>query len=234
MASFYSYGQSLKVGVSHFDPPFVIQLDKNHFDGFDITMMNYLCKKMDYQCQYIPITRDKLVDAVHDGIVDLAVSGLLIPNAYKSQISFSNPYLVIDIHVISSSTVKPKTFTMDMLNNKNIGVSSKKIEEQIKLLGVKNPKVQFFVEDDVLVAALNSGFIDYGLIDSYTAYYWSHNSSGIIKDLGHPLILESVVAIGVDPNNPELLKQVNNALTEYRNSAEFKAQFYKFLHHLLR
>ncbi|WP_298622874.1 transporter substrate-binding domain-containing protein, partial [uncultured Legionella sp.] len=66
-----TFGRTLKIGVPHFDPPFVIQLDVNHFDGFDVAMIHYLCKKLDYDCELVAYKRDKLLKAVESGEVDI-------------------------------------------------------------------------------------------------------------------------------------------------------------------
>ena len=47
----YSEDEPLQVGVANFFPPFVTRSSLQSFMGFDINMMNYICKVIHRDCQ---------------------------------------------------------------------------------------------------------------------------------------------------------------------------------------
>ncbi|CEG57253.1 Bacterial periplasmic substrate-binding family protein (fragment) [Legionella fallonii LLAP-10] len=48
------YCQTLNVGVSNFDLPFIMHSDKIHFSGFDIVMIGHMCERLHETCKLIP------------------------------------------------------------------------------------------------------------------------------------------------------------------------------------
>lgn len=226
-----SFGSTLKVGVSFFDPPFIFHAAKNNFYGFDISMMNYICHQIKQECQYIPFHRDKLIDALKRGVVDVAVSGFDITAERQAKVNFSVPYLINVTHIIGLKRLNIDRLTMQMLNNKKIGIAANanRYEDQIKILGVTNPKIKIFQKDFALIDALNKGTIDFAFVDKFTAHYWSNNSSNLIKDFGCPMVFESKVGIAMNPHIPGLQEKVDHAILLYRKSNEFKENFHRFL-----
>ena len=73
----FSQNPPLKVGVVSFEPPFVMQA-KNHFYGFDISLMERICKGLDRPCQYQLMRFEELIPAVVNGDIDVAVSAITI------------------------------------------------------------------------------------------------------------------------------------------------------------
>jgi ABC-type amino acid transport substrate-binding protein len=224
------YGRSIKVGVSHFDPPFVVQLGPHHFDGFDISMLHYICKKLDYECELIAYKRNRLLKAVESGEVDMAVSELAPYSPNRAvNVQFSIPYLINVYHIIGLKKLVKDKFDIELLNNKKIGITDEAYLQHIALLKLINPIVNLFKQDDELIEALNKGIIGFAFVDSYTASYWHINSSNQIVDYGSPVHFESGIAIAVNPEDRELLDRVNSALTSYRNSQDFIDDYNKYL-----
>lgn len=228
---FNIYGRTLKVGISHFDPPFVIQLSPQHFSGFDINMIQYICKKLNDDCTLISMDWDELIDAVAQNKVDIAISGLTIPQSHSSSVAFSLPYLITKIHTIGLKKNSIDHFNIKLLNNTNIGITDKDYWKQFKKLNLKGTNFIFFDQDDALINALKVGKIKFALIDSYTASYWEVNSSNTIKDLGPITTLEYFAAIAINPNDPALQNEINKALTDYLHSQEFMTNYHTNLIH---
>lgn len=228
---FNIYGRTLKVGISHFDPPFVVQLSPQHFSGFDINMIQYLCKKLNDDCTLISMDWDELIDAVAQNKVDIALSGLTIPQGHSSRVAFSLPYLITKIHIIGLKNNGIARFDMGLLNNTNIGITDKDYWEHFKQLELKNTNFIFFDQDDALIDALKVGKIKFALIDSYTASYWEVNSSNTIKDLGPITAIEYFAVIAINPNDLVLQHEINQALTDYLHSQEFMTNYHDNLIH---
>ncbi|WP_298622336.1 transporter substrate-binding domain-containing protein [uncultured Legionella sp.] len=228
----YSYGQELKVGISHFDPPFVMQITPQHFTGFDISMAGYICKKLNYECTLTAMPWDDLIAAVANKKIDIAVSGLSMPDETSSEVAYSLPYLIIKIHVIGLKNNTNAQFNLEQLNNTNIGTSDKNYFEQFQKLKFKNTKFIFYDQDDALINALKKGKINYALTDSYSAGYWNVNSSNTIADLGPINDIEYHGVIAINPTNPMLQSNINKALINYLKSQEFLSNYRNNLLHL--
>lgn len=228
---FNIYGRTLNVGISHFDPPFVVQLSPQLFSGFDVDMIEYICNRLDYNCTLTSMDWDDLIEAVAQKKVDIAVSGLNIPQKNYSQVAFSLPYLITKIHVLGLKNYAPNHFNTRLLNNTNIGITDKDYLEQFKKLKLKNSNFIFFDQDDALIEALKEGKIKFALIDSYSAIYWEVNLSNKIKDLGAIDAIEYFTAIAINPNDPKLQNEINKALTDYMSSQEFMTNYYNNLIH---
>lgn len=63
-SSLFAQGEPLNVGVESFAPPFVMQGNHNQLFGFDIDMMNNLCKIMNRTCTFHVMRFSQLLDAV--------------------------------------------------------------------------------------------------------------------------------------------------------------------------
>jgi ABC-type amino acid transport substrate-binding protein len=227
---FCTFGRTVKIAVSHFDPPFVVQQGQHSFDGFDIAMMKYLCRKLGYECHLYSFHRNQLLDEVEKGNVDLAVSNLVITKNSSSKVNFSTPYIVNKTHIIGLKKSVNGTFSLDSMNNDDIGITDSVYSDQINELKIEKPIVKIFDQDDDLIQSINNGKIDFALVDTYTANYWHLNSSGLIQDFGCPVVFESASAIAVNPNDKELIAQINGALLEYQNSQQFLDDYRKYLH----
>ncbi|KTD11894.1 amino acid ABC transporter substrate-binding protein [Legionella gratiana] len=229
---FNLYGRTLKIGISHFDPPFVIQLSHEYFSGFDINMAQYICKKLDYEYTFVSMDWNELIDAVAKNDVDIAVSGFTIPQqGYSSQVTYSLPYLITKIHIIGLDDHTKKPLNFELLHNTNIGITDKDYLEQFKKLNLINTKFVLFDQDDDLINALRAGKIKFALIDSYSASYWDINSSDTIKDFGPIHAIEYFTVIAINSKDSALQKEINEALIDYLNSQEFMTNYKENLVH---
>lgn len=225
------YGRTIRVGVANFEPPFTTKVDSTHYDGFDISMIRYICKKLNYECELIPYKKNQLLRAVETGEVDMAVSQLIISKESAAHVKFSIPYLVNVTRILGSKKLVKGNCGVELLNKQKIGISEEAYEPQIEELKLKNPNVVLFEQDEELIKALYNGDVGFALVDTYSASYWNVNSSQRIVDCGSSGHFDSAIAIAVNPNEHDLLERVNWALTSYRNSQDFLDDYNKYLHY---
>lgn len=225
------YGRTIRVGVANFEPPFTDKVDSTHYDGFDISMIRYICKKINYECELVPYKKNQLLQAVESGEVDMAASQLIVSNESAAHVKFSIPYLVNVTRILGSKKLVKGHFEMELLNNQKIGVSEEAYIPQIAELKLKNANVILFDQDEELIKALYNGDIGFALVDAYSASYWNVNSSQRIVDCGSSGHFDSVIAIAVNPKDNDLLERINWALTSYLNSQDFLDNYNKYLHY---
>lgn len=223
------YGTPLKIAVSVYDPPFVLQEAQGHFHGFDIAMMQYVCKELKRPCQFVPILDRHLLGAVEHGEANVAASSILISVSRANQVNFSSPYLASKVRFVSLRKVGQQSSEIATFSKKKIGMADKALAEQIEQLGTLNAKIILFKQHDTLVQALLRKKIDFALMPHHIAEHWHLHSAGLIQFVGEPLYLGLGVAVAVNRKDIKLLSDINIALFHYQASNEFKKDFETYL-----
>ncbi|WED43682.1 transporter substrate-binding domain-containing protein [Legionella cardiaca] len=228
--SLFAQGEPLRVGIDTFTPPFVMQGANMQLFGFDISMMEYICRYMKRNCVFVPLDFNNIFNAVETKQVDVAVSALTITAERASRVLFSSPYLLGNSRFIGPSALAKEKFGLQLLNNHTIGIEEGTIfPNVINSLGVRNPKIVTFKDAPHLIDALQSNDIDIALMDAPSAMYWQSQSSGILSVLGEPFPYGFGLGIAINRNEVDLLNNINQALIAYQNSPDFKKDYDKFI-----
>lgn len=223
----YAAGEPLNVGITSFTPPFVMQGANHEIYGFDIDMMNTLCKTINRTCQFHIMRFDQLISSVANKTIDVAVSSITITSARAKIVNFSLPYLLSYSRFLAKPASVTQSFSLDLLNGKTIGVVTGTIfSDQIKEMGIKNPNIKEFARIEELLEGLSSGKVDFILLDSPTTLYWEANSAGAFVKVGPPYLYGYGLGIAT---NPSLLPILNQALLQYQNSNDFKLNYNRYL-----
>lgn len=104
---------TLNVAVYDFPPCVIMEKDQKP-NGFDIEVLENICRSADLQIKYsYPEQFSDLIDGVEKGIYDCAVSGITITGERESRIDFTHPYLNSGLSILinKDSRINPfKTF----------------------------------------------------------------------------------------------------------------------------
>lgn len=231
MSPLHAAGEPLNVGIDGFTPPFVMQGSNKEFYGFDIDMINSLCKIMQRTCNFVPMKFEKLLTAVEEQKVDLAVSSITITAERSQKMGFSNPYLSSYSRFLTNQTDEAQqAFSLQLLKDKKIGVVVATVfKDQIKDMGIINPTVIEYPNTEVMLEDLRKGNVDYVLFDNPTALYWAANSSGAFIVIGKPLVYGYGLGIAVNKEESYLLPSINQALQQYEQSSEYQLSYKRYL-----
>lgn len=224
----YAVAPPLVVAVDNFSPPFVMRGANNQFYGFDIAMVGAVCRDMQRTCVYQPMSFDNLLNAVISKKADLAVGAIIITTERAALVNFSMPYLVSKFMFIGNH--KNDSFALSVLDNQNIGAQLGTVYPQVlNSLGVVNPNIKLYNQPEAMVAALQSGEINYALMDASAAMYWQSQSSDTLALLGTPMAYGFGFGIAVNKERVPLLDSVNKALLFYQNSPQFNKDYNDYL-----
>ncbi|HHT0595018.1 TPA: transporter substrate-binding domain-containing protein [Legionella anisa] len=230
-SSLFAQGEPLNVGVESFAPPFVMQGNHNQLFGFDIDMMNNLCKIMNRTCTFRVMRFSQLLEAVANQKIDVAVSSITITTERAKLVNFSLPYLQSFSRFLERASNTKETFSLDLLNTKKIGLETGTVFfDQLQEMGVKNPNVNYYGGIQEQLAALGGGNVDIILLDNPTAIYWASNSASTFRLIGPRFTYGYGYGIAVNPADSNLLTKLNQALVQYQNSDEFKQNYNKYLY----
>jgi polar amino acid transport system substrate-binding protein len=220
----------LTVAIESYNPPFE-QGTKEAIYGYDIDMINYLCKTIQRTCQFKVMKFEQILDAVANKQVDMAVSAITITAERAKIVNFSMPYLLSYSRFLTNHSKENKgAFSLSLLKDKKIGVVEGSIfPEQIKQMGIINPSINSYSSTENLLEALSKNDIDFILLDNPSAVYWEANSTGAFTAVGIPYIYGFGLGIAINSSEKDLLNSINNALLQYQNSKLYKQNYDTYL-----
>ncbi|MDI9818168.1 MULTISPECIES: transporter substrate-binding domain-containing protein [unclassified Legionella] len=230
--SSHAQGEPLRVAVDSFMPPFVMEGANRQLFGFDISMMEHICRTLQRNCIFNPMPFKELLRAVELKTVDVAVSAITITSERATRVNFSLPYLLSQARFIAPDRLAREPFSLQLLHERSIGVEEATVfPAVIRALGIRNPRIREFSESTLMIDALQAGKIDLALMDNPSAMYWQAQSSGHLHAVGEPFAFGFGFGIAVHLNEIELLQDINRALIQYQNSEDYKREFHKYIAH---
>jgi len=223
-------GAPLRIAVSGFNPPFVMQTANKQLYGFDISMMESICKNIKRSCQFEIMPFSNLLNAVQTEKTDIAINSITITPERAKLVNFSLPYLLSNSLFLGPKEMADKPFDPAILKGRSIGMSAGTIfVDIIKAMGIENAKIVEFSQLNNEIEALVNGDIDVALMDEPSARYWQIQSSNKLVVLGKPLIYGFGLGIAVNKDDLNLLDQINKGLLQYQNSEEFKQNYNRYI-----
>ncbi|WP_298627959.1 transporter substrate-binding domain-containing protein [uncultured Legionella sp.] len=229
--SLQAAGEPLRVAVDPINPPFVMQGANNQLYGYDISMMENICKILQRTCQFIPIRFNKILNAVDTNQVDVGCSSITITADRVKIVDFSLPYLVSPARIIGPKNLA-KSFNIHLLDGKKIGMTEGSIYAVLlQQMGIKNPKIIPYTDLNYLIDDLYQGKINFGLMDEPSALFWQTQSSQKLAVLGKSINYGAGLGIAVNRDNPVLLRAINDALLIYLDSNDFNTNYHTYMTH---
>lgn len=216
----------LTMGSDTTYPPFET-LEGSKPVGFDVELAQAIAKNMGLKLDVVTTAWDGIIPGLKTKKYDIIMSAMTITADRKKEINFSTPYLDSDqsLTVVKGSPIK----TTNDLNGKNVAVQidttgQYKAEDLQKTTGIK--EIQKF--DTILLAfeALEQGKVDAIINDFPVSQYMS-------QQRGKTSVVEKIktneqYGIGVNKDNPDLLKQVNSALQKTRDDGPYTTIYKKW------
>ena len=200
---------SLKMITQATFPPYEF-LREQDVVGIDVEICRAVAQKLGRGFQSETVDFDSIIPTVISGKADLAAAGITVTEDRKKIVDFSIPYAKTGIVVISR---KSTPFTeVAQLKGRRIGVQGGTTSETyvLKQLGQEPVRTR---SPDEAVADLKSGRNDFVIADADPA-------KNIVKDepdlQASGLITSEEYAIAVRKDRPELLKAINETITELK------------------
>ncbi len=197
-------------------PPFEMIADhEGHLMGFEIDIMNEICKRLDNPCAYKTLPFENLLNQVEQGIVDLAIAGITITAERQARFLFSSPFLISKMQAISTTDNVIKEFSD--IHGKRIGVEKESVFKNYSKTNFSENETKEYSSQNDLFAGIVNNEIDVILLDEISARYWMTNSSNNLKLVGNSVPIGVGYGIIANKNQVVLISKVNDAL---RNMAK--------------
>ena len=214
------------IGTSPYDPPFSIASRSGEFYGFEITLMNGICKRMHEKCVYKAIPFTQLFSQIQSGAADLAVSAISITYDRERQFLFSLPYLASNARLLTNYDSKINTFHDAVGKRVGVEVNTAFIKlMKEKINGIK--LVEYPAAADLFQAVANHN-VDLIVIDGPTAQFWVNNNEHLFKLVGEPIPAGIGYGIMANLSHLTLITNVNRALLEMERDGSYLALYERY------
>lgn len=207
-------------------PPFETSTPNGTLEGFDIDLMNAVCKHMNAQCTIENTAFDSLIPSLKIGKYDAIIGGLAITEKRKKVINFSKSYYKDKVIVVSKETINKNWW-----KGKTIGVQSGTVYQSFLNHFHPESNIKTYQSNMSALLDLKSGRIDAVLIDEPVYIAWKKLQSNppqwqsiqaAINDEQSKALGELGNGIGISKSNPQLLDSINQALDAIKASGELE------------
>lgn len=207
-------------------PPFETSNPSGKIEGFDVDLMNAVCKQMKAKCTIENTSFDSLIPSLKIGKYDAIIGGLAITEKRKKVINFSNSYYKDKVIVVSKEVINKNWW-----KGKTVGVQSGTVYQSFVNHFHPEAKIKTYQSNMSALLDLKTGRINAVLIDEPVYVAWKklqsnppkwQSSQAAINDEQSQALGESGNGIGISKSNPKLLKSINQALDGIKASGELK------------
>ena len=203
-----------KIGLMVYDPPFVISPQ----EGFDVDLSHLLCKQLKLNCQFVFIKDShQLYEALKNGQVDLAISGITISAEGRDDFIFSLPYMLSkgQFLTLRQSNIN----SLNDLKGKTIGIIKDKLSGGVLYAYINKHfpeqfKIKQYGSIENMFSDLSNKSIAAVFLYRSDANYWNHNGSNLFKIIGPVVTLGEGMGIASAPKNADLIAQINKVLQQ--------------------
>lgn len=202
-------------------PPFEY-MDGSSKSGFSVELVDALAKELGLEANWLdPIKFDTLVPLVKQGgKIDAAVASITINEERKQEVDFSDPYLDSNqgLAVLSSS----KFSSLDDVNKPGVKVAVQSGSTGEAWATENLPQAEIVVLDDNTAgfAALQSGKADAVALD-LPVMQWMIKESYPEAKIIEEIPTGEQYGIAISKENPELTKQINDALKKLKDNGTY-------------
>jgi ABC-type amino acid transport/signal transduction systems, periplasmic component/domain len=215
----HAAGEPLRVVVDPTFPP-MEYVENGKRAGFDIDIGEALAKAMGRDIQWIDIDFKGLVPAVQAGRADLALSAIYITEERRKVVDFSDPYYVGGLVVLTKANGPIKTLK-DLDGQKvSVQVGTKSVNFlKEHYPGVQRVEVE---KNQEMFNLAQIGRAAAAVTGKPAAKLFAQSTKGDMVVLEEQLTNEEY-GIAVSKRNPDLLRELNQALAKIKADGTYDA-----------
>ena len=204
---------SLKMITEATFPPYEF-LRGQEIAGIDVEICRAVAKKLNRPFKAETVDFDSVIPAVISGKADLAAAGITVTEDRKKNVDCSIPYVKTGIVVIYKKSNPFKN--IEQLKGKKIGVQGGTTSETFVLEQLKQEPERSKSPAEA-VAALKSGRVEFVIADIDPAKNCVKGEADLALS---DFITSEEYAVAIRKGQPELLKAINETITELKSSGQ--------------
>lgn len=207
----------LTVALSPDFPPFDMK-EGDNLSGFDVSIAREIASRLGLGLNVVSVPFDEVVQGVHDGTYDVALSGLSINPSRSELVDFSSPYYLVDQAII----VKNSSYEMTS------DLKGKRVAAQVETTGYDYAKAN--VSESVVgydsvaecFEALEAGEVAGIVADAPSCRYFMKTGYSNCNVIETAATCEKY-AVAVNKNNRGLTDAINDVLDQMDKDGTLKA-----------
>lgn len=205
----------LRVAVLNHSPPMSYTDEAGALTGFNVEIMRALCDVMAVRCVPVPVSLDRVIDAVAEGEFDFAAVSLLATPERRARVLMSKPYYRSLSVWFARPGVVPGGAVAGVVRG---GVQARYIQAH----GWRSLTLDTHAE---VLTALVQGKVEAALLPMPTAVVLHQDPRihplGLATTLLRDPQLAGDVCLSVNPRSPELLALLNDAIDRVKRDGRF-------------
>ena len=215
----------LKMGTNAAFPPYEYVDDNNNIAGIDAEIAQAIADKLGMKLEITDMEFDSLIPAVKGGKIDVVLAGMTVNEERLESVNFSESYATgMQVVIVKEGS---DIATIDDLEGKTIGVQAGTTGDTYCTGDYGQDHVKQFSNGALAVEALKNDQVDCVVIDNEPAKnFVKANSSLKILETKYT---EENYAIAIAKENEDLLKDINKALKELKESGKIDEIISKYI-----
>ncbi len=188
--------------------------------GWEYDAFNEIARRLNLKVEWNLASWDTMIEAVRQGQFDVGMDGITITEERKSQVDFSEPYMVSEQHMLVRADEDRFADADSFAANQELLVGAQagttNFYVAVGMLGGEeaNPRIKLFDTFGASVQALKAGDVDLVLMDKTSAAGYMGAAPNAFKLVGQPLGTEEFGFI-FTPGS-DLVAPVNAAIRSMR------------------
>lgn len=181
---------------------------------------------------FFPVSRDKLLSGLNEGIGDIACANLTITDERKKIVDFAEPGLRNVSEIVVTGPASPKIATLDDLSGQEVFVrkstsyyeSLTKLNQEFKKKGKKEVILKIApdeLENEDLLEMLNAGLVKIVVTDEHMGNFWKQVFPKIVVHSDLKLREGADIAWAVRKNSPKFLAELNPFIKSHGKGTMF-------------
>ena len=196
-------------------------------------------KHIRVQLAFIPVSRDRIFQALAEGRGDIAAAGLTITPERLKRVDFATPFVTGVRELVVTSTSQPEVAVAEDLSGREVYVRKSSayyesllaLNASLKQSGKPPAKIveaSEQLEDEDILEMVNAGLIPATIVNGHIAEFWARIFDQIRVEPA-ALRTDGQIAWAVRPNTPALHQAVNDfAAANGKGSLAFNVAFQKY------
>ena len=181
---------------------------------------------------FIPVSRDKLLSGLAEGLGDIAAANLTITAERRKQVDFTTPIKTGVKEIVVTGPRSPKINQVRDLSGQEVYVrrsssyyeSLHKLNQQFRAQGISPVKIREAeenLEDEDILEMVNAGLVGITVIDNHKAGLWASIFTGIKLNNRAAIGESGEIAWAFRKNSPQLRKALNGFVKTHKEGTLF-------------
>jgi polar amino acid transport system substrate-binding protein len=225
---FAAPSQPIKVGMELAYPPFEMTDKSGKPDGISVGIAKALGDYLKRPVKIENMSFDGLIPALKTGSIDLVISSLTVNDDRKKSIDFSLPYVKTGLALLVGKETKIQSEVDLKKMGAKVAVKKGTTAHAWATKNLSQDKIIVLDKETTAVLEVVQKKADAFIYDQMSVYkHWIKNretTRALLK-----AFQQEAWAVGVRKGNPELLKEVNAFIEDYRKKQGFDKLSTEFL-----